>query len=120
MTKIYRESFGFFLASLPTLLLLAVVIEGLLWILQPTSETAVSFGALTVVAYYFHRHFLFGEPLSFRNQKPAPGAPAFKFGWFMLVSVGLLLGPVGIGLALAFGYLDRSTPVTLILVFLPI
>ncbi len=120
MTKIYRDSFRFFLSSLPALLLFAVVIEGTLWVLQPKSESGITLVALLLLAYYFHRHFLFGETLSFRNQNPAPGAPEFKFGWFMLLSLGLLLGPVGIGLALTFGYLDRPTPVMLILVVLPI
>jgi hypothetical protein len=120
MKKIYRESFGFFLSSLPALLLFAAVIEGLFWILQPKSEVAGSFVALTFVAYYIHRHFLFGETLSFRTQKPSPGAPAFKFGWFMLVSAGLIFVPIGIGLALATIYLDRPSTVAMLMIFLPI
>jgi hypothetical protein len=120
MTKIYRESFRFFLSSLPVLLMFAVMIEGLLWFLQPRSETSISFFALTILAYLFHRHFLFAETLSLRSQKPASGMPALKFGWFMLVSAALTLVPVGVALGLAFGYLGRPTPGAMILAFVPI
>lgn len=120
MVKIYRESIRFFLVSLPALLFFGAMIEVTLWLLQPKSEFGITFVALTIVAYYFHRHFLFQETLSFRNQKPAPGAPPFKFGWFMLVSAAVMLTPVGVGLFIAFGYLERPSPGALILIFLPI
>ena len=120
MTKIYRESFRYFLVSLPALLVFGALIEITLWLLQPKTESAISFAALTFVAYYFHRHFLFQETLSLRNQKPASGAPPFKLGWFMLVSAAVLLTPVGIGLFLAFSYLDRPSPGAMVLIFLPL
>ncbi len=120
MVKIYRESFRYFLVSLPALLGFAALIEVALWLLQPKSESGITFVALTLVAYYFHRHFLFQETLTLRNQKPAPGAPPFKFGWFMLVSAAVLLTPVGVGLFIAFAYLDRPSTGSLILIFLPL
>jgi hypothetical protein len=120
MTKIYRDSFRYFLASLPALLAFGALIEVLLWVLQPKSETSVTFVGLTIVAYYFHRHFLFGEGFSLRTGKPANGAPPFKFGWFMLVSGALILLPVGLGLGLAFGYLDRPSPAAMLLIFFPV
>jgi hypothetical protein len=120
MTKIYHESFRYFLASLPALLAFGAAIEVTLWLLQPKQESAVSFVALTLVAYYFHRHFLFRESLSFSAQKPAPGAPPFKFGWFMLTSAAVLLTPVGIGLFIVFAYLDQPSPGAMILIFLPL
>lgn len=102
MRNIYLESFRFFLSSLPALLLFAALIEGLLWFLQPRSESAATFVALTIVAYYIHRHFLFGEGLSM-TMKPAPaeGAPPVKFGWFVLISAALILVPVGVALVIA-------------------
>lgn len=120
MTKIYRDSFRYFLTSLPALLAFGAVIEVTLWLLQPKQESAISFVALTIVAYFFHRHFLFQEALSFRNQKPAPGAPPVKFGWSMLVSAAVLLTPVGIGLVIVFAYLDRPSPGAMILIFVPL
>ena len=35
MTKIYRDSFRFFLSSLPLLLTFAAMIEGNLWVCSP-------------------------------------------------------------------------------------
>lgn len=118
MTKIYWDSLRFFLASLPALLLFALMIEGLFWVWQPRSEGSVSFVALTIIAYYFHRHFLFGETLGFRNQKPADGAPPYKFGWFLLISGGLLLVPLG--LALSLFSVQRAAPVLIVLYALPV
>jgi hypothetical protein len=103
--KIYRESIGFFLSALPVLLLLALVIEGLLWVLQPRSESGATFVALTIVAYCFHRHFLFGESFGLK-MKPdtAAGAPPFKFGWFMLVSAALVALPLAVAIVIAFRF----------------
>jgi hypothetical protein len=117
MTKIYRESFGFFFSSLPILFAFAAVIEVFFWVFQPKSEAASSFVALTLVAYLFHRHFLFGETFTFRNPQPNPGAPKVKLGWFILVSCGLVLIPVVIGFVLAIGYLERDNIVGIILIF---
>lgn len=118
MSKIYRESFGYFFASLPALLAFAAMIEVLLWVLEPKGESSISFVALLFVAYAFHRHFLFGETLSVWTQKPADGAPAFKFGWFLLVSTVLILGTLGIGIALAHTLFDRPQLGVLVLIYL--
>ncbi len=120
MTRIYKQSLAYFLASLPALIAFATVIEVALWTLHPKSETSVSFVALTIVAYYFHRHFLFGEALTFRAPKMQPGVPPIKFGWFILISAGLIFVPVGIALVLAFGVADRTSPEVVILVLLPV
>lgn len=96
MTGIYRESIGFFLASLPTLLVFAVVIESANWFLQAAwMRLALDFVALTIIAYAFHRHFLFGEPLRFRQPAPS-AAPPFKFGQFFVVSMVLYVVTIGL------------------------
>ncbi|NJS39968.1 MAG: hypothetical protein HC783_14205 [Rhodobacteraceae bacterium] len=120
MVRIYRESFGFFVNALPMLLAFAALIEGLLWVLQPKSETGATFAALTILAYYFHRHFLFGETFGLRNQKPAAGAPPFKFGWFILISVGLVFVPIAVAFAIGFAMAGRFAPLLTIGISLPI
>jgi hypothetical protein len=120
MSKIYRDSFRYFFASLPALVGFAAIIEVLLWVLQPRSESSATFGALVIVAYFFHRHFLFGETLSLGKPKAGAGVPPYKFGWFVLVSLGIILVPVAVGLGLAFGYLGRPSAVALMLIFLPV
>ena len=121
MLKIYRESFAYFLSSLPALLFFAVVIEGLLWFLQPRSESSVTFVALTIVAYYIHRHFLFGESLTL-TLKPASaeGAPPNKFGWFVLLSAALLLVPVGVALAIAVRFPAPQVLGVMVIVLFPL
>lgn len=74
MRKIYRDSFRYFLTSLPMLLGFAAMIEVALWIFQPKREFAMTFPALVILAYFFHRHFLFGETLTL-TQKPTPDVP---------------------------------------------
>lgn len=118
MSQIYRESFRYFAATFPLLLGIGAFIEFFLWVLQPRSDTASSL-ALIILAYYFHRHFLFGEALTVRSHKPAEGAPPFKFGWFMLLSIGMILLPVGIALALTFGMVADHSPGTLLLFLFP-
>jgi hypothetical protein len=105
MTKIYCDSLRFFLTSLPGLLAFAATIEVMLWVLQPRSEGSVTFAALTLVAYYFHRHFLFGENLTLRMQPVvAKDAPPIKLGWFMVASAALVAVPVGAALGIAIQY----------------
>jgi hypothetical protein len=119
MVRIYRESFSFFASALPMLLAFAVLVEGLLWVLQPKSESSATFAALTILAYYFHRHFLFGETIGFRNQKPAEGAPPFKFGWFILISVGLVFVPIALAFAISYSIAGRFAPLLAIGISLP-
>ena len=117
MSQIYRESFRYFAGTFPLLLGIGAFIEIFLWILQPRSDTASSV-ALIILAYYFHRHFLFGEAFTFRSHKPAEGAPPFKFGWFMLLSIGMILLPVAIALALTLGMVaDHSQAIMLLFLF---
>lgn len=99
MFQIYRDSFRFFAATFPLLLGIGALIEILNRVLQPTSEIA-STVALIVLAYYVHRHFLFGEALTFRRPRPAEGAPPLKFGWFLLISIGMLILTVVLSLVL--------------------
>jgi lysylphosphatidylglycerol synthetase-like protein (DUF2156 family) len=119
MTKIYRESFHYFLRSLPILLGFAAVIEVGLWLLQPKHEFSLTFVALVLVAYSFHRHFLFGEALTFSGKPPADARP-YKFGWFLLMTAVLTVVSVGISIAIAFGSLDRAETGGAILIFLPV
>ena len=120
MLKIYRESFRFFRRSFPVLLLIGAMIEILLWVLQPKSETAATTVALVFLAYYFHRHFLFGEAITFRSGIPSAGAPPLKFGWFILLSLALIFLPVGVALALTLGLVEDHSQLTLLLFLLPI
>ena len=118
MTKIYREPFRFFLSSLPTLLMFAAMIEGSLWVLQPRSEGSITWAALTTIAYFMHRHFLFGAALHVRPNKPVLGAPPQKFGWFMVVSAALLVLPVLVMVVVAVRYLGSQQTAAIILITL--
>ena len=79
MTRIYRESFHCFFLSLPVLLGFAAVIEVSLWVLAPKHELSITFVASILVAYSFHRHFLFGETLTIGGKPPADARP-YKVG----------------------------------------
>jgi|GEM_PF-2707706 len=118
MSKIYRESLRYFVATFPLLLGIGAFIEILLWVLQPRSDTATTV-ALIILAYYFHRHFLFGESFTFRSHQPAAGAPPFRFGWFMLISIGMVLLPVAIALTLTFTMVADHSQGTLLLFLFP-
>ncbi|WP_309663645.1 hypothetical protein [Tabrizicola sp.] len=110
MLDIYRKSWRYFFASLPALVLFAAVIETCIWYLQPKSESSVTFIALAILAYFFHRHFLFGEAFSLTRQKPDAGAPPMKFGWFILLSGALILVPFGLALILALQIMPGGSP----------
>ncbi|NBE06879.1 hypothetical protein [Paragemmobacter ruber] len=101
MKQIYRDSFDFFRASFPFLLLVGGGIELIIWYLQPDSEGISTTISLILLAYLFHRHFLFGEKLAFRQAKPTESAPPHKFGLFILVSLAMILVPVFAALPLA-------------------
>lgn len=118
MVQIYRDSFHFFAVTFPVLLAIGAFIEILLWVLQPRSDTASSV-ALIILAYFFHRHFLFGEAFTFRGHKPADGAPPFKFGWFLLLGIGMIFLPVAIAFALTLGLVADHSPGTLLLFLFP-
>ncbi len=120
MIRIYRESFRFFAATLPILLGFAGLIEGLLWVLQPKSEAGATFAALAIMAYYFHRHFLFAETFGFRNQQPAEGAPPFKFGCFLLISFLTVSVPVGIAVVIALNATGELALGVLMLTLFPL
>ena len=94
MTQIYRNSFDFFRASFPFLLLIGGGIELIIWYLQPDSEGASTTIPLILLAYLFHRYFLFGEKPAFRQAKPAESAPPHKFGLFILASLAMIIVPV--------------------------
>jgi len=117
MRKIYRESFGYFLSSLPVLLIFAFIIEALPWVLQPRSEALISVVALTIIAYYFHRHFLFEEKLALRNAPIAKGAPPLKFGWFLSVTAALILVPVAATFIVVLQYSDMPAPGLIVIMF---
>jgi hypothetical protein len=118
MVKIYRDSFAFFFAYLPALLVFAVMIEGLLWVLKPKSEGAVTFVVLVFIAYCIHRYFLFGEGLPLWKMQPAPNAPPMKFGWFLTASILAVLVPTGIALAIAFTWFDGDAAIGIFVILL--
>ena len=98
MVEIYRRSLRFYWQSLPILLFFSATIEGMTLLLQPKQGAAITLVPLLIIAYMFHRHFLFDEQLTFSSSKgkAAPGSPPIKFGWFMLASVGLILLPAAL------------------------
>ena len=108
MVEIYRKSLRFYWQSLRMLLLFSAAIEGMTLLLQPKHGAAITLVPLLIIAYMFHRHFLFDEQLTFGSSKgkAAPGSPPIKFGWFMLASVGLILLPA----ALAMIWLIKFAP----------
>jgi hypothetical protein len=82
------------------------------------------FFALTMIAYYFHRHFLFGEDMSFKTHKVADSAPPLKFGWFILLSAALVFVPLGVSVFLSFQLLPANSPSqcmfgAIVILFLP-
>lgn len=103
MIEIYRASFRYFFASLPALLVFSGVMEGFLWAFQPKHETAIILAPLILVAFLFHRHFLFDEELNLRRLGANALTPALKWGWFLLASLGLIVLPIALGLAVAIG-----------------
>lgn len=115
MSKIYRESLAFFLASFPVLLAAAALMEGLLWVTGSTSDTGF-FGAMILAAYLFHRHFLFGEDLTFSRRPPGAGWTVARLGSFGLVSVGVVLVPLVLGVVLALARFDDPPFVATLLV----
>lgn len=127
MVEIYRSSFRFYLSSLPALLGLMALLETLVWYLEPKNPSFSFAMAFLFIFYQFHRHFLFGEN-SFAWAKPSAwvkpsaDAPPQKFGWFWLISLALILVPVGLALAFAFwiapGNAPRSTHVGLMVIAL--
>ncbi len=64
-----------------------------------------------MIIYQFHRHFLFGE--TFGVGKPPVGAPPQKFGWFILISLGLLFVPIGLAGIFAFWVAPAGAPKTI-------
>lgn len=120
MLTIYNESFRFFRRSFAVLLLLAAVIEMVNWAFESKAgSTAVSV-AVIFLAYYTHRHFLFGEPLTFRGHTPATGAPPLKFGWFILISLALILVPMAIVLTLALAMWNNNGFLAMLTLIFPI
>ncbi|AMY68168.1 hypothetical protein [Frigidibacter mobilis] len=95
MIRIYTSSFRLFFSALPLLLLLAVILEGLALMFQGTSgATAGRTIGLLFIAYMFHRHFLFGEPLTLRRQTGAADTRPFRAGRFILIALALLALPL--------------------------
>lgn len=124
MIEIYRTSLRYFFTSLPALLVFSGVMEGFLWAVQPKNATAITLVPLILMAFLFHRHFLFGEELTLRRLGANAGKPVPKWGWFLLASVGLMALPMAPGLVVAismagvqFGGAD--VVVIMILIMLP-
>lgn len=67
MIEIYRKSFAYFFANLVFLVAFAGLIEGLIWVMKPKHESAATLVPLILLAYLFHRLFLFGENLTLRK-----------------------------------------------------
>lgn len=100
MVEIYRHALRYYWSVLPLLLGYGALMEALVWLLEPKSAT-FALVPLFFIYYQFHRHFLFGEN-QFGWRKPDAGGPPRKFGWFALISLGLLFAPIAIAGALAF------------------
>lgn len=111
MVEIYRSSFRFYLSSLPYLLGMMALLETLIWYLEPKNPSFGSLVGFLLIFYLFHRHFLFGEN-PFAWARPSADAPPQKFGWFVLISLALLLVPVGLALAFTFWIAPAGAPRT--------
>ncbi len=116
MFQIYRDSFRLFVATLPFLLGLGALIEVLNRVAD-TASAASSMVAQILLAYYIHRHFLFGEALTFRRPNQAEGAPPFRIGWFLLISIGILILVLVLSLVLLI-YLANAHSFLILLLFI--
>lgn len=108
MVEIYRHAFRYYWSVLPVLLGAMAVLDGLLWYLEPGNPTVISTVPTLIVLYLFHRHYLFGEKLGWG--KPKADAPPPKFGWFVLISLALILVPTAIGLFVTFSVAPTGAP----------
>jgi hypothetical protein len=120
MIQIYRKSFAYFFVSLPVLIGYAALIEGLLWLLEPRAEATVTAPALFIIAYFFHRHFLFGETLSLGKPNQVPGTPGLNPGWFLAISFLLMILPVGIAVPVALNVSTEHGQGILIMIVFPL
>lgn len=117
VVTIYRKAARYWWSSLPALFLFAALIVGLERVFQSDESkgnSLTTYGAVVVLVWFFHRHFLFHEaPLSFRRRS---GLWVKRpLGRFFLVSLALVFLPVGAALAIVFGFVpDADIPRQLI------
>lgn len=117
MIEIYRQALGFYRSAFLALLGLAALMEGLVWLLEPEQPKLLQMAPLIILAYLFHRHFLFGETIGFKAQ---PGAKPFKFGWFLLLSLALIFVPVGFGIWGMIRAMNTGTSKYLAISYMPL
>jgi hypothetical protein len=108
MIELSQNALRVYRASLPALLLFATVIEGLIWLLQPSNPDIILLVPHLLIIYQFHRHFLFGETIPLLRQPPT--AKPQRFGWFILVSAALVLLPGFLAVALIPTHVALAMP----------
>ncbi len=108
MVDIYRKSFRYYWSVLPVLIGMMALLETLLWYFEPKQSSALTLVPILIIINQFHRHFLFGETLAFG--KLPEGAPPQKFGWFILISLGLLFIPIGLAGIFTFSIAPSGAP----------
>lgn len=99
MIAIYRSAFQYFGRSLPFLLAMAALIEGLTLLFPSNGFEGVRMVLLFLMAYYFHRHFLYGELLTWKASLVS--APPAKFGWFLIASFAMIITAVAMSITAA-------------------
>lgn len=99
MIAIYRSAFHYFGRSLPFLLAMAALIEGLTLLFPSKGIEGGRMVFLFLMAYYFHRHFLYGELLTWKASLVS--APPAKFGWFLIASFVMIFAAVAMSITAA-------------------
>lgn len=97
MIEIYRRGFGYFVRSLPVLLVVAGLVEGLTLAFPYPGIKLITALTLIEMAYHFHRHFLFAE--RFTWIRPTRPRIEVRSGWFLVATIGLVLVHLGLTIA---------------------
>ena len=125
MRKIYSAAFACARQFWPVYLVFAAMLEVADWFSTGSSSLGVEFFAYTIFAYLLHRHFLFGDPVAAFG-KVASARPSSQ-GRFILISLPMMLVPMGIATLLLIGPLQSAMTsdkgdlaARLLILFLPV
>lgn len=93
MIEIYRKSWSCFRQGFWLYVFIAVMLEVLPLLVSGKTATPTLIG-LTIFAYFLHRHFLFSEAIGAVKTNATSDAPPTKMGWFVLVTLATVFGPI--------------------------
>lgn len=107
MKDIYRSTFVCLQSFWPFYLFFAVALEVAGQFGSGSSIAGAEFAAFTIFAYMLHRHFLFGDTLKAfgKIESTRPSAR----GRFFLISLPMLVVPIGLAVFLVLGPLHVSS-----------